>query len=260
MYIVTDAGQPDSEEVSVLKIRIKFSKQGPVKFIGHLDTMRYFQKLIRRSGIDIAYSEGYSPHQKMSFAQPLSVGVESNAEYMDIEVNSAVSSENLIEKMNSFQAEGFFITDAVMLPDNAENAMASVYAADYTVQFRKGYECPLDLVTAIQDFNSATEYRITKETKKSLREIDLKEFVYILRSDIDNGNRSDGTGHLFMRLSAGSGTNIKPHLLLSSLYNKYGYELSGSVLMITREELYSENMQPLIAAGEHFDLSVNGGC
>ena len=63
-----------------------------------------------------------------------------------------------------------------------------------------------------------------------------------------------------MRLSAGSGTNIKPHLLLSSLYNKYGYELSGSVLMITREELYSENMQPLIAAGEHFDLSVNGGC
>ena len=51
-----------------MKIRIKFSKQGAMKFIGHLDTMRYFQKAMRRADVDIRYSEGFSPHQIMSFA------------------------------------------------------------------------------------------------------------------------------------------------------------------------------------------------
>ena len=53
------------EEVYAMKVRIKFSKQGPVKFIGHLDVMRYFQKAMRRAAIDIKYSEGFSPHQIM---------------------------------------------------------------------------------------------------------------------------------------------------------------------------------------------------
>ena len=74
-----------------MKLRIKFSKHGVMKFIGHLDVMRYFQKAMRRADIDIAYSTGFSPHQIMSFAQPLGVGVESNGEYMDVELNSAIS-------------------------------------------------------------------------------------------------------------------------------------------------------------------------
>ena len=81
------------EEVSALKIRIRFSKQGPIKFVGHLDMVRYFQKVMRRANVDIVYSQGFSPHQKMSFASPLSVGVTSQGEYFDIEVNSSESSK-----------------------------------------------------------------------------------------------------------------------------------------------------------------------
>ena len=54
-----------------MKVRIKFSKEGPVKFVGHLDTMRYFQKAIRRANLPVAFSGGYSPHMIMSFAAPL---------------------------------------------------------------------------------------------------------------------------------------------------------------------------------------------
>ena len=54
-----------------MKVRIKFSKEGPMKFVGHLDTMRYFQKAIRRANLPVAFSGGYSPHMIMSFAQPL---------------------------------------------------------------------------------------------------------------------------------------------------------------------------------------------
>ena len=63
-----------------MKIRIKFSKQGAMKFIGHLDTMRYFQKAMRRADVDIRYSEGFSPHQIMSFAAPLGVAASREAE------------------------------------------------------------------------------------------------------------------------------------------------------------------------------------
>ena len=67
-----------------MKIRIKFAKYGVMKFIGHLDVMRFFQKAIRRADIDIRYSEGFSPHPVMSFAAPLGVGMESIGEYFDI--------------------------------------------------------------------------------------------------------------------------------------------------------------------------------
>ena len=60
------AAVPDpTKEVSAVKIRIKFAKEGAMKFIGHLDIMRYFQRAIRRAGIDVAYSEGFSPHMIM---------------------------------------------------------------------------------------------------------------------------------------------------------------------------------------------------
>ena len=64
-----------------MRIRIKFRKYGVMRFIGHLDIMRYFQKAMRRANIDIAYSEGFSPHQIMSFAAPLGVGITSDGEY-----------------------------------------------------------------------------------------------------------------------------------------------------------------------------------
>ena len=82
-----------------MKIRIKFAKQGTMKFIGHLDVMRYFQKAMRRADVDIRYSEGFSPHQIMSFASPLGVGLTSVGEYMDIEVHSTDSSAEMERRL-----------------------------------------------------------------------------------------------------------------------------------------------------------------
>ena len=69
-----------------MKVRIKFSKEGPMKFVGHLDTMRYFQKALRRAELPVAFSGGYSPHMIMSFAVPLGVGMESLGDYFDLEM------------------------------------------------------------------------------------------------------------------------------------------------------------------------------
>lgn len=121
-----------------MKVRIKFSKQGAMKFIGHLDIMRYFQKAIRRAGIDIAYTEGFSPHMIMSFANPLGVGLTSDGEYMDIEIRTPISGKEALERLNAVMAEGMRVLSFRQVEDSkASNAMALVAAADYRVTFRE---------------------------------------------------------------------------------------------------------------------------
>ena len=99
-----------------MKIRIKFRKTGIMKFIGHLDVMRYFQKAIRRADVEICYSGGFSPHQIMSFAAPLGVGITSNGEYVDIEVNSTGTTAEMMKRLNDVMTEGFEIAEYKLLP------------------------------------------------------------------------------------------------------------------------------------------------
>lgn len=100
-------------EVFALKIRVKFEKTGVVRFIGHLDIMRYFQKAMRRCAMPIKYSEGFSPYQIMSFGAPLSLGMESIGEYMDIEVDEekmqGIHSQEAIDKLNSVMCPGIYV-------------------------------------------------------------------------------------------------------------------------------------------------------
>ena len=78
-----------------MKARIKFRKYGALRFIGHLDVMRYFQKVMRRAEIPIAFTGGFSPHMIMSFASPLGIGLESDGEYLDIELTEPIKSNEL---------------------------------------------------------------------------------------------------------------------------------------------------------------------
>lgn len=224
-------------EVSALKLRIKFKKYGHLKFIGHLDTMRFLQKLIRRSEIDIKYSEGFSPHQIMSFAFPLGVGMCSDAEYVDIECESITSVEDVKNALNANSVEGFEVTKVILLPDNAKNAMASVGYADYRIDFRSGHIPAFSLQDTIKSFyTDADEIIVTKETKKSTREIDLKAGIIELKAD----NNS-----IFMKLCAQSGDNIKPELVMSALYNFVNEEYNELFYEITRLELYDLDFKTL---------------
>ena len=139
-----------------MKLRIQFSKYGPLRFIGHLDVMRFFQKAIRRAEIDIAYSSGFSPHQIMSFASPLGLGVESRGEYLDIQVNEPMkipmNAQEMKDRLNAVCVEGIEIVRIVRLPENAGNAMASVAAASYTAAIKQD-ESVLKAGVSLSDFS-----------------------------------------------------------------------------------------------------------
>ena len=214
-----------------MKLRIKFSKHGVLKFIGHLDVMRYFQKAIRRAEIDIAYSTGFSPHQIMSFAAPLGIGLESNGEYMDIEVNSLTTSTQILETLNSQMVDGIQILEVKLLPENAGNAMASVAAASYSICFREGCQPQFLNQETVTAFCEQPEIIVTKQTKRSESTFDMKPSLYAFSLCQDNKT-------LLLTVDASSSGNIKPSLVMKAYFERNNSALDTYSLLITREETY----------------------
>lgn len=233
-----------------MKVRIKFKKYGVMRFIGHLDIMRFFQKAIRRSGIDICYSSGFSPHQIMSFAAPLGVGYCSEGEYFDIEINSHSGTKDFVNKLNQSMVPGIEIVSAKLLPDGAKNAMASVAAAKYRITYKNPSEYAVDFRDWIMPYLSQDTIMITKQTKKSERTIDIKPNIYELSFE---------DGILNMMVDASSSGNIKPITVFESLCKFAKVSCEPLQIQITRVDTYlnagspkNPVFKPLEEAGDDF--------
>lgn len=200
-------------EVFAMKLRIRFGKEGVVKFIGHLDIMRYFQKAFRRAGFDMKYSNGFHPHQIISFASPLGVGLESSGEYMDIEVLSITDLDEMKTAINEQMAEGITVYSINPLPDDAKNSMSLVAAADYLVKIIASDDNKYKDISFIRSltegFMAKDHIPVMKKTKKSEKEVDIRALVHEMNVDDE--------GRIFMKVSAGSAANIKPELILHTM-------------------------------------------
>lgn len=216
-----------------MKIRIKFAKTGSVRFIGHLDIMRYFQKLMRRSGIDIRYSQGYNPHQIMSFAAPLGVGLESLGEYMDIEVDTALSSSEAIRALNEQSTEEIRVLQYRMLPDDTKNAMASVAAADYRLSLNENAKEVLggrNLRECFDNFLNQEKIEIEREGKKTTQVIDIRPWIL--------DYHAEDTSAIFLKILTGSSANLKPESVLDAFFRFLNLELPFLPCRICRLEVY----------------------
>lgn len=210
-----------------MKVRIKFSKHGVLKYIGHLDLMRYFQKAFRRTDIDVLYSKGFSPHMIMSFAQPLGVGVESDGEYFDVEVADDENVSTIVERLNVEMAEGIAIHDAIILPEKTINAMASVAAAAYEIHFHKSSPLSNELM---EKYESTDNVEFIKVTKTGEHPINVKDFVFeISIKDSDT---------LFAVVDCSSAGNLKPSTLVTSLLSLNNLDVNDYPYHVTRKETY----------------------
>ena len=207
-----------------MKTRMRFTKTGSMKFIGHLDCMRFFQKAIRRAKLDVAYSQGFSPHQLMSFASPLGVGVTSDGEYLDVEFHSLpeMPLPELVNYLNQFMTEEIFVTEIEIMPDGFKNSMSLLRSADYMIVEKQPEVFPENWKEKWEQFMEQPAITVVKKTKKSEKEIDLKP--HILAWSFERPEEV-GTIHceyegetLYLSLTSGSETNIKPELVLSAFY------------------------------------------
>ncbi|MDE6181979.1 MAG: TIGR03936 family radical SAM-associated protein, partial [Eubacteriales bacterium] len=163
------------------KYRIKFSKTGRIRFVGHLDLLKIFQRTVKRANLPIAYSQGFNPHQQMSFAIPLPLGMESISEYLDIKLEENLTRKEVFERLNTEMPIGLEIINVLKLKEDEKNAPSIVCGGEY--------EVTLDREINIDEFNkkisellNSEEINIEKKTKKRgkevLKTINIKDEIY----------------------------------------------------------------------------------
>lgn len=234
----------------MLKARIKFKKNGVMKFIGHLDVMRYFQKVMRRADIPIAFTQGFSPHMIMSFAQPLGIGITSDGEYLDIELAESVDPETAIKRMNAEMVEGMEVVSFVPISDDKkQSGMTITAAADYNVYLLESEKTsdvrmpiPARWKEAVTAFMAQDQIIVCKKTKRSEQEVDIRPMIYEMKAKDDA---------IYLFLATGSERNLKPDLVMDTFLK---YMDSDSVpLHYHRLDVYARNAEdelvPLDALG-----------
>ena len=214
-----------------MKARIKFKKYGALRFIGHLDVMRFFQKAIRRAHIPIAYTEGYSPHMIMSFANPLGIGITSEGEYFDIELKESISSQEAVARLNEVMVEGMEVLSFRQIAEEKKmTGMAIVAAADYLLDITSK-TLPQNWESQIEAFLSQSEIRILKQTKRSEKEVDIKPLIY--RMELQNGK-------IYLQLAAGSAENLKPGLVTEAFCRFLQIDPEDLKFSLCRLEMYAD--------------------
>ena len=215
-----------------MKARIKFKKYGALRFIGHLDVMRFFQKAIRRAHIPIAYTGGYSPHMIMSFANPLGIGITSEGEYFDIELKESISSAEAVSRLNAVMVEGIEVLSFRQIAEEKKmTGMAIVAAADYLLDLVPG-TLPDDWETQMDAFLAQSEIRILKQTKRSEKEVDIRPMIYKLECR---------NGGICMRVAAGSVQNLKPELVTEAFARYLGMDDEEVAFTHHRLETFAES-------------------
>lgn len=216
-----------------MKARIKFRKYGALRFIGHLDVMRFFQKVMRRADIPIAFTGGYSPHMIMSFASPLGIGLTSDGEYFDIELRESIPSDEAVRRMNDACVEGIEVLSFRQISDEKKmTGMTILAGADYLVSPKAGVSFLTDWKEQFTEFMAQREIRVIRQTKKSEREVDILPMIYQWECRGDS---------LFFQLAAGSSENLKPDLVMDAFldYADLKADPSSGAFSYHRLEMYA---------------------
>lgn len=229
-----------------MKARIKFKKYGALRFIGHLDVMRYFQKVMRRAQIPIAFTGGYSPHMIMSFASPLGIGLTSEGEYFDIELTESIESEKAVRQMNEVGVEGIEVLSFRQIAEEKKaTGMAIVAAADYLVGVREG-SFPENLRELVDTFVNQHQIEVMKQTKRSEKLVDIRPMIYQMEVKEDAAEHFESvtdTRVIALQLAAGSVENLKPDLVMSAFFKFAGCEESDVTCAYHRMEMYANTAE-----------------
>ncbi|HEA47273.1 MAG TPA: TIGR03960 family B12-binding radical SAM protein [bacterium] len=180
-------GKPANWQTGKQRIRIKFTKGEEIKYISHLDLVRVFTRTMRRARLPVATTCGFVPREKISFSPPLPLGLTSQGEYADIEFSDFINPEKLKARLNEELPSGLRVKEAESIPLKSKSLMATFDCAEYEVKV------PLNKIqdpgSRILEFLAQREFIIKRETKKGIKEIDIRPLILKLElSDLISSN------------------------------------------------------------------------
>ncbi|MFI5048060.1 MAG: TIGR03936 family radical SAM-associated protein [Acidimicrobiia bacterium] len=161
-------------------LRLRFTKRGKVRFISHRDVARAFDRAFRITQLPLAFTEGFSPRPKVSFGLALSVGHESDAEYLDVELRELLDPGALVAPLTASLPEGVEVAGAVALTDRAPALQEAVTSVDYRVVPFDHRDEPLgesDVAALVAAATAHAELNITQVRKGQARVVDVKPVI-----------------------------------------------------------------------------------
>ncbi|THA60056.1 DUF2344 domain-containing protein [Streptomyces sp. A0958] len=196
------------------RIRLRYTKRGRLRFTSHRDFQRAFERALRRSQVPMAYSAGFTPHPKVSYANAAPTGTGSEAEFLEIALTESRDPDVLRELLNDSMPDGLDITDAVEARTSglADRLTASVW------EMRLDGVGPQDAERAVAAFNAAETVEVERRTKNGMRTFDARAAVVDLRTVDLPPDRSGGRACAILRLVVRHVTPaVRPDDVLSGL-------------------------------------------
>lgn len=214
------------------EVRLRFSKTGQAKYISHLDTNRVFSRAFARAKINLWYTQGFNPRPYMSFSLPLSLGVESYCENVDIRIIDDLTDEEIKVRVNDALPLGIRIIDVYDVFMDCHDIVYSDYV--YKFEF-KDNELALEKIKAVLESDAIMAQKKAKQGKRRvLKETDIKQFIVKYNISIRDDNII-----LNIRLLAGPDKNLNPTLLFDTIIRlidmDYEWKSIGRINLLTKD-------------------------
>lgn len=197
--------------MSAQRIRVWFRKGERLRYISHLDVLRFWERAIRRAGLPLSYSQGFTPHPRLAFASPLPLGFVGEAEIVDVTLDERVELEAFRERVAAQTSEDLPLLAVTEVSAGAPAPQSCLAWADYRVDV-PGLD-PVEAALTVAEFLARREMPWIDVRREKARAIDLRDGVSRMTAEaIDGGTR------LTMRARAHQDLTIRPEVVLAALF------------------------------------------
>lgn len=198
-----------------MKFVLEYQKLESVRWLGHLDVLRVFERALRRSGLPVAFSQGYNPRQRIAFASALGVGVTADAEPMTVELTTAAAPRDVRAALNGALPPGFRIAKCTMIAD--DEARRHLNGFDCGVM---RIRCDCDAAVTNSEAHEAAvalmrceAIPVVRETENKRREMDLRPLLMELEAAVGDPGQCD----LMASIAIGQGGSARPAEIVAAL-------------------------------------------
>ena len=231
-------------------VRVKYCKDGPIKYISHLNLAQVFTRALRRANIPVVISGGFNPRFRISFGPPLPLGISSTSEYLDIRLKEEVKVEELTERLNLVLPQGLKILRAKIIPFSADSLVKIIDKASYIITL-KIKEVLLDSAAKNQEdelrklkqeveknnkrFLNLDEIIVEKQTKNGIKMVDIRPSIL----DVSVKKFKKQILELGLELKIGQQGNLNPRYVAKTWISNFANNFD--IIQICRDGLYVKN-------------------
>lgn len=231
------------------RLRLKYKKKPEVKFVSHLELIKALERTLRRTSLGFILTQGFNPRIKISFGPPTSVGMASDAEYLDLYLKESISPEQVINELNKVSPLGIEIMEAKYISLDSPSLMSIIYTASYQVVLETEPSLEADKIKKmVEKFLGAKEFVIKRPSRSASppqtkeKKVDPRKAVFGLSANLEKGNLT-----LKVNLVLGTENSLRINELLENLFKNLGYEIDYEVLELKRTGLYKKVHNKLLS-------------